>query len=274
MTKSKYLYLLSAILLALMVTSCRTGRIADKGIMKKAQQNEQLLPLAQPHERLTDLTARTSVTIDYNQRPISLKGRLRMRRDEVVQLTFTALGIVEVAMIEFTPQEICVIDRVNKKYVELDYSSGVLSSIGLNFATLQALFWNRIFIPGREKAWEQLASFEVEPLGTQQCLQPSSQRLLKSYFYTDTEFRQLQQTRLRLQDYEAVWQYDMFNSLDIYTFPSVFDISISGGTQTVGMHMALSNISYLDKEWQAGTNLSRYTQVTIEDMLSILNVLK
>ena len=119
-----------------------------------------------------------------------------------------------------------------------------------------------------------MASFEVEPLGTQQCLRPSSQRMLKSYFYTDTEFRQLQQTRLRLQDYEAVWQYDMFNSLDIYTFPSVFDISISGGTQTVGMHMALSNISYLDKDWQAGTNLSRYTQVTIEDMLSILNVLK
>ena len=149
------MYLLSAIVLALMVTSCRTGRIADKGVVKKVQQNEQLLPLAQPHERFTDLTARTSVTIDYNQRPISLKGRLRMRRDEVVQLTFTALGIVEVAMIEFTPQEICVIDRVNKKYVKLDYSSGVLSSIGLNFATIQALFWNRIFIPGREKAWEQ-----------------------------------------------------------------------------------------------------------------------
>lgn len=273
MTTKRLLYILTAVVLTLSLASCRTGGIAGKNILK-AKQNEELRPLVEPQERLTDLTAKTSITIDYNQHPINLKGRLRMRRDEVVQLTFTALGVVEIAMIEFTPKEAYIIDRVNKRYVKFDYSSGFVNSIGGNFTTIQSLFWNRMFIPGKEKAWERLGDFDVEKQDTRNIIKPTSQGMLKSLFYTDSNFGQLQQTRLTLQDYELVWQYDMFSSLDIYSFPTVSDISIYAGSQALGLHIALSNISYVDKDWTAGTNLSRYTEVTMEEMLSILNVLK
>ena len=265
----RWIGLLPMIVWILMLTGCRSLS-SIKDISKQA--NAQLAPLVMPHKDIITLTAKTGITIDYDGNPITVKGKLRMRRDEAVQLSVTALGLVEIALIEFTPQGAYIIDRINKRYALLDYSSGLLNSAGINFATVQALFWNRLFIPGEKEVWKRLDNFRIVTSENRQLVEPKRQRLLKCHFYTDSEFEQLQQTQLNIQDYEVVWQYGMFSSIDSYTYPSIFDISFSNSSYSVAAHVTLSGVSVADTQWRGGTNLTNYKKVELELLLSVLNL--
>lgn len=263
-----------AILALAIVTSLFTSCGTLRNIGKDSQQNEKLQALIQPQKGITDLTAKAAITVDYDQEKYSFKGRLRMRRNEVVQLGITALGVVEVALIEFTPDAAYILDRVNKRYTKLEYSTGLLNTVGVNFSTIQALFWNRIFIPGKDETKLKPENFKVSPNKSQKCIVPNWQGLLKCYFYTDEEYEKLQQTELAFNNNTMTWHYDMFTSAESGVYPTVFDISVSSEDDSAAVHIALSNVNLTDKTWSAGTNLERYKHVEIQSLLSILKQLK
>lgn len=272
---TRKLSILVCFILAVALTGCRTNRSAEKQELRlKKQYSEQVLQLAKPQAELTNLTARTSITLDYGMGSVNVKGRLKMRRDEAIQMTVTALGLMEVACVEFTPQHIYIIDRINKRYTKVDYASGMLNNIGVNFETIQSLFWNRIFIPGKADAWQQAEDYEIKVSGNQLCVTPARQRMLKSFFYTDEDCRQLQQTLLELSHYGAIWRYDDFDQFDGQDLPTTFDISITSSSYAAGAHIALSSISTTDNSWKSGVDLSRYEAVEFDQLLSILNTLR
>ena len=273
--KTRKLSILACLILAVALTGCRTNRSAEKQELRlKKQYSEQVLQLARPQAELTNLTARTAITLDYGMGSVNVKGRLKMRRDEAIQMTITALGLMEVASVEFTPQHIYIIDRINKRYTKVDYASGMLSNIGVNFETIQSLFWNRIFIPGKAEAWQHPEDYEIKVSGNQLCVTPARQRMLKSFFYTDEDCRQLQQTLLELSHYGAIWRYDDFDQFDGQELPTTFDISITSSSYAAGAHVALSSISTTDNSWKSGVDLSRYKAVEFDELLSILNTLR
>lgn len=272
---TRKLSILACLILVVALTGCRTHRSAEKQELRlKKQYSEQVLQLAKPQAELTNLTARTSITLDYGVGSVNVKGRLKMRRDEAIQMTVTALGLMEVACVEFTPQHIYLIDRINKRYTKIDYASGMLNNIGVNFETIQSLFWNRIFIPGKADAWQQAEDYEIKVSGNQLCVTPARQRMLKSFFYTDEDCRQLQQTLLELSHYGAIWRYDDFEQFDGQDLPTTFDISITSSSYAAGAHIALSSISTTDNSWKSGVDLSRYEAVEFDELLSILNALR
>lgn len=262
--------ILALAIATLLLTSCGTLRNVGTG----SKQNEKVEALIQPQKGITDLTAKTAITVDYDQEKYSFKGRLRMRRNEVVQLSITALGVVEVALIEFTPDAAYILDRVNKRYTKLEYSTGLLNTVGVNFSTIQALFWNRIFIPGKDESKLKPESFKVAPVKSQECIVPNWQGLLKCYFYTDEEYEKLQQTELVFNNTTMTWHYDMFSSAESGVYPTVFDISVSSEDDAAAVHIALNNVNLTDKTWSAGTNLERYKRVEVQSLLSILKLLK
>lgn len=263
---------LAVLLLTLTLAGCRTTRSAGGAIaLTKRQKSELLTPLAEYPAEVKSITAKTSISLGDI---MSIKGRLRMRRDEVIQMTFTALGLMEIARIEFTPERVCVIDRINKRYALFDYSSGAANYAGINFSTIQSLFWNRLFIPGEKKVWKETDSFSLADAGAQRLVEPSRQRMLKCEFYTDTDCKQLQQTDLAIRQYSATWRYEEFESFGTYAYPTVHDISVSGMSYDVGARIVLSGVSIIDTDWGGITDLSRYKEVDFEQLLSILNMIK
>ena len=272
---TRKLSILACLILVVALTGCRTNRSAEKQELRlKKQYSEQVVQLAKPQAELTNLPARTSITLDYGVGSVNVKGRLKMRRDEAIQMTVTALGLMEVACVEFTPQHIYLIDRINKRYTKIDYASGMLNNIGVNFETIQSLFWNRIFIPGKADAWQQAEDYEIKVSGNQLCVTPARQRMLKSFFYTDEDCRQLQQTLLELSHYGAIWRYDDFEQFDGQDLPTTFDISITSSSYAAGAHIALSSISTTDNSWKSGVDLSLYEAVEFDEVLSVLNTLR
>lgn len=274
--RTKRTHTLAALLLLLLaLTGCRTSRQAEgTASYTKKQRNELLAPLAQYPAEVPFVSARTAITLDNNGMSATVKGRLRMRRDEVVQVSITALGLMEVACIELTPKRAYLIDRVNKRYALLDYSSGMMNYAGINFGTVQALFWNRLFIPGEKEAWHKAEEFTISNSGSQCLVEPSRQRMLKCKFYTDGECKELQQTHLSIQQYAATWRYDGFEHFGTFAYPIVHDISVSSSGYAVGAHINLTDISTTDTGWKSTTDLSRYKEVDLEQLMSILNMIK
>lgn len=251
--------------------ACRTSKnAAEKTIQNELLQKERMYALTQPADGMTDLTAKISLDLDYNSRPLSLKGRLRMRYDEVIQVSFTALGLMEVATLEIRPDVVYIVDRVNKRYVKVSYTSDMLSRAGVNFSTIQALFWNRLYVPGGKSGVDVRDAFSIYESDKQQVLRPKEQGFVKHHFYTDEAISRLEQTQLSVSFYEALWRYDMFSDVDGYNVPTVHDLSFTGGNASVGAHVVLSGVSCTDKSWKAGVDLSRYQQVDFDELLSVL----
>lgn len=275
MKARSYIMLAVVALFTLSLTGCRTTRKAEStATSTKERQNKMLVPLAQYPADVQFVNAKTAITFSYKGHEATVKGRLRMRRDDAVQLSFTALGLMEIAVIELTPEKAYIIDRVNKRYAVFDYSSGKANLAGINFNTIQSLFWNRLFIPGEKEVWNNTKDFSISKMNTQRLVEPSRQRILKCKFYTDADCKQLQQTNLSLQQYAATWRYDNFESIDAYAYPTTHDISVSSASHTIGAHIELNNLSTLDTGWQSGTDLARYKQVNLEQLMSILEMIR
>ena len=262
-------------LLALAFTGCRSTRQTESmARASRRQQNEQLIPLAQYPENVKSVTGKTTMALDYEGRSFTVKGRLRMRRDEVVQMTVTALGLMEIASVEFTPQGGYIIDRVNKRYALVDFSSEPMSVAGIDFSTVQALFWNRLFIPGEKEAWNRTEEFVVEEVDGQLLIEPKNQKALVCKFYTNGDCKQLQQTDLGLQQYVATWRYNQFDDINGFACPTAFDVSIGGSSRAIGSRIELTGVSTADTGWSGTTDLSRYKEVELEQIFSILNMMK
>ena len=92
----------------------------------------------------TNFTSKVKVTITQESKEITTNGNLRMRYDDVIQLTLVdpLLGIAEIGRIELSPKKILIIDRVNKRYVDTTYDEfSAFKSRNIDFPTIQDFFW-------------------------------------------------------------------------------------------------------------------------------------
>lgn len=275
MKNKKQRYIIACILLMLTLAGCHSVQQGiNKTTINNKQKKELLTPLTQPYPEVHTLTAKIAMKLDYNQQAINLKGRLRMHYDEGIQVSITALGLVEVALIECTPKATYIIDRINKRYARWNYTSGILNNIGINFNTIQALFWNRLFIPGKDQAWEHTEQFNITTITDKRQIEPTSWSPLKCLFDTDNEFTQLLQTKLSINNYEMRWNYNCFEMVGEHVHPMRLDISLSNNTQMASMNMILDNIVLNNNNWKIGTNLSIYKEVELDEILSSLNIMK
>ena len=153
--------LLLPILAMLMLASCHSSKKAAKDGDDKTQPTTTVVtpttkgttttnetPTTKTKEKAiapgTNFTAKVRVTIVQNGKDITTNGNLRMRYDDVIQITLVdpLLGITEVGRLELSPDRMLIIDRINKRYVDTTYDEmTALKSKNIDFATIQDFFW-------------------------------------------------------------------------------------------------------------------------------------
>ena len=70
---------------------------------------------------------------------------------DVIHLSLVAMWFMEVVRLLFTPKYLMFVNRMGREYVKVDYADvPYLQQAGVDFYTLQALFWNDVFVPGQE----------------------------------------------------------------------------------------------------------------------------
>ncbi len=210
---------------------------------------------------------------------LSANGKLQMKRNQMVRISLRMLGF-EVGVMEFTPTDVLVIDRFNKQYVRAAYNEvGFLRQAGLDFYSLQALFWNELFLPGQHQLTaSDLKRFTLEQTQQTTVLVPTGTPRLTYRFITDAHtetLRRLQVLGKKATDKgEFAFNYDQFQQIGGKQFPTQLQLAVSGTGKDVSLGISLSSLKTNADFDTTGTKLSnKYTRRSAAEVLSKLGLL-
>lgn len=221
------------------------------------------------------LTAKMSLALDLDGKGATkVSGTLRIKKDEVIQLSIVPFLGIEVARAEISPDGILVIDRMNKRYVEVSFAEvKALAHADLDFHTLQALFLNELFLPGKgDLTARDASSFKVEPEAEGVWLNVKRAKRFGYHFLAEAPEALLKESYIGLNGtpYGLRWKYEDFRSLGKKNFPTDMKLAFEGGKKPVKAAFALSRLS-TDADWETRTEISpKYNKVELEEILKLL----
>lgn len=221
------------------------------------------------------LTAKTSLTLNLEGKGATkVNGTLRIKKGEVIQLSIVPFLGIEVARVEISPDGVLVIDRLNKRYVEVSFAEvKQMANADLDFHTLQALFLNELFLPGKDRLTPRdISAFKVEQEAKGVVLEVTKSKRFSYRFYTQAPDAILKESCIGLVNtpYRLEWVYDDFKTLERKPFPTNMQIAFEGGEKPVKASIALSRLS-TNSNWETHTEVSKkYEKVELDDILKQL----
>lgn len=234
-----------------------------------------------------NIVGNLSLTINTDGKAITVPGSLHMRKDEVIRIqAFIPILGSEVGRIEFTPDRVLLIDRMHKEYVEGSYDQlSFLKANGLSFYSLQAMFWNQLLLPGKERVTDiDLRDYHVDLAATGKMpvslkeqqgsisylwdAEPANGRIDAAHVsYTNDRYSS------RLD-----WSYSNFSTVGIKPFPTFqdlfFTLSAGGQSKSLRLTLDMSEVTTDDK-WEPRTQVSaKFKKVEPEELLKKLTQLQ
>lgn len=229
----------------------------------------------------TFATAKMKLGLSSSDKSVSIGGTLRMKRNDVIQLSLVTFGILEVARIEMTPDYFMGIDKMGKQYVKAAWGDvSFFKSAGIDFYTLQALFWDELFVLGAGKATPTEKQFKKTMDGERAKLtNADSQQAVLSFFVNIASGLNRQTTVSPQTEGSSPylsWEYMDFSSLGKKYFPTHHLLRIGGSSKPITANIILSNLEN-DSSWETRTETpgGSYTEVTVDRLFSrIMNLTK
>ena len=222
----------------------------------------------------TFATAKMNLALSSGDKSASVGGTLRMKRNDVIQLSLVTLGIFEVARLEMTPEYFMGIDKVNKQFVKAAYEDvSLFKSAGIDFYTLQALFWDELFVLGAGKATPTDKQFKKSMDGERAKLTNADSKQAVLSFLVNTASGLIRQTTVSPHTEGAspylTWEYTDFGSLGKKSFPTWHLLTISGSSKPIKATLVLSNLKN-SSDWETRTETPgrNYTEITVDKLMS------
>lgn len=162
----KTLALLAA---ALLIAGCSTTKVTRSALQEEYIGSIAVadLPAIKPDTlAMQHLTSNIKLELGINGDNIDIKGKLRIKRGEGIQISITPLGLMEAACIEFLPDRIRLINKLFKTYTEMPYSEAkAIGLAGINYNVLESIFLNRVFLTDGRPAHLDINSFKLNNTG-------------------------------------------------------------------------------------------------------------
>ena len=219
------------------------------------------------------VTSKLKFSIEYGPQQVSLTGNLKMKRDDVIQLQLMAFGFVEAGRIEFTKDYVLIIDRINKQFLKAPYNYGdFLRNSGINFFTLQALFWNELFVPGRQSVdKEALEKFSTNMDAEDVVITLDEGKMNYSWLANNKSGR-IKMANIAYRDQlkgntQLNWDYKEFTRMGSIAFPSNMGISLTTPESEIKLGIRLNYLKN-ESDWATRTKVSdKYREVTVDQIL-------
>ncbi len=269
---SRVLALLCAVLL---LTACAGSRRAGEGVGESGKTTLLMNRIADNRLTCKSVSAKMNFRLEADGRNVSMGGNLKMTRDEMIQLSLVAFGFAEVGRMELTPEYVVVLDRLGRRYVKEAYADfDFLREAGIDFYTLQSLFWNELFVPGR-RGKVALPDFKLTESGQTVVLEAKDTRHLALRFVAGLTNGLIRQTNVSLPDRPAGpqlnWKYTGFELLGGKQFPAEMQISVDGVKGKFAATLGLGSLKESEKAHAlTEINTNRYERISVDAILSRL----
>lgn len=228
------------------------------------------------------LSSKIKFTLTSGQKDITVAGSLKMKKDEVIRIQLTPFGLMEVGRLEFTKDYVLIMDRINHEYVKAAYTDvDFLSRNGLDFYALQALFWNKLYVPGTQKITDSsLKNFSVTLNDGSDGGLISLVRGGMSYAWNaDKSSGQIRSVEVTYNSKangttKVQCLYGSFKALGTKKFPANMTLKLNSDLvksgKTMSLNIAMGDFDTADG-WETSTTVSsKYKKVGVEDVMNRL----
>ena len=221
------------------------------------------------------ITSKIKFSVEVGNQQMTLTGNLKMKRNDVIRLQLMAFGFVEAGRLEFTPEYVLIIDRINKQYLKVPYAQlEFMRTNNIDFYMLQALFWNELFKPGMEKLGGKVSpsDFEVEEGVDDDIILSIDNDKLSYRWLAERNTARVKMANLMYSDrfrgnYQLNWDYEDFKRSEQKYFPMKHSITVTAPEKEVKFCMILNYMGH-DQNWDTRTTLSgKYRQVEVDEIL-------
>jgi hypothetical protein len=264
---------------ALCLASCGTNKkaVADKETTNAVDTigQTEFLKLVQStaSAKTMFVSSKVKFTVEVGPQKLRLTGNLRMKRDDVIRLQLMAFGFVEAGRLEFTKDYVLIMDRINKQYLQVPYDYvDFLRNSGINFYTLQALFWDELFVPGtKEVSAKSMKDFTTDMGGDEAIIYLERGRINYSWLANEKTGR-IKMTNIMYRDpvngkTQLNWNYEEFSPLSGRLFPSDMAVTLTTPKKEVKMTIKLNYLG-TESNWDTRTTVSeKYRKVDVDEIL-------
>jgi hypothetical protein len=264
--------------LPLMLASCGSKKkvvTEEKPVVINTEQGKFLDKVSNNAQTTKFITSKVKFTVEMGNQNLSLTGNMRMKRDDVIRLQLMAFGFVEAARIEFTKDYVLVMDRINKQYLKAPYRQiDFLRNSGLNFYSLQALFWDELFQPNRTTLnADDIAKFKTTVDKDDVIISLEDGKIDYSWLASGNDGI-IQMANILYKDRfngntQLNWDYVKFETLESTSkqFPTDMNILLTTPKSEVKLGIKLNYVGH-ESDWEPRTEVSnKYREVSIDEIL-------
>jgi len=275
--------------MTLAMAGCGSKKAATEGTSSTVDKhnggNVQALAFVQKvaHQKVStqNIVGKMSLNVKMGSKNITVPGSLHMRYGEVIRIqAFIPLLGSEVGRIEFTPDYVLVIDRMHKEYIKEDYNKvDFLKNNGLNFYSLQALFWNQLFVPGTKSISEaNLMDFGVTETGNSKniTLKKGNLNIVWNADNANGRISTAKATYSSLTQGKSSlnWTYSNFKAVAGKMFPAyqkfTFATTAIKNQSNISLTIDMDGVK-TDSKWEAKSEISkRYKKIEATDVFGKL----
>ena len=276
--KISNIFKVAVVAVPLFLTSCHSSKKVVKDVAQpvSAEQLEQSAFLEKVNDNSAKpqfVTSKLKFSIEYGPQQVSLTGNLRMKRDDVIQLQLMAFGFVEAGRIEFTKDYVLIIDRINKQFLKAPYNYvDFLRNSGINFYTLQALFWNELFMPGRQKVDKTALEKFSANMDSEDVVISLDEGQMNYSWLANNKSGRIKMANISYRDQlkgntQLNWDYKEFSRMDKISFPSNMGVTLTMPEKEVKLGIRLNYLKN-ESDWATRTKVSdKYREVTVDQIL-------
>ncbi len=252
------------------LASCHTQKRAthaNRRITVEQQVVQQVIE-AQPFFQAVEAT-KVRVGITYAGQKMNINGSLANLTDSLLIFSVQPLLGIEMFRVELTPEQILVIDKMNRRFVPLTYAE-LAGQVGLplTFTDLQALFLNRMFVVGKEQSEIVRLPFTHTATDEEHRLKVRNQMLNYTFGIVPQTYA-LISTEVALGKASGKVEYLNHQLHDNVYFPNTFLFRINDGKDNIiECDLTLLKVQFNQPLKMRRADLSRYTETTLNKILS------
>lgn len=261
------------------ISSCGSKKtLTTGGTLAEKNNNEVIADALKSELDYKTLTTKGSIEFKSGKSSQKVPAVFKIIKDSILQASVRIPFIGGEAMrINFTPDSIVIIDRLKKQYMAERYKdSKVVAGFDFNYYNLQALFTNRLFIPGyKEVVNKDFGKFKVTSTNDTYLMQTKGKSDLLYNFEVDASDRII--STLISQEKKNVsiqWDYSNFIKDNNRVYPTNMEAKVSFSKKQANISISYDNLD-IDKDFNVDTSIpSKYKKVGFSDIIGAYIKLK
>ena len=216
------------------------------------------------------LQSKLNVELFLPEKKFTSRATLKIVNGQFIQLSLLPLLGIEIFRVVLSPDNILIIDRMNKRYVSEPIEAlEELLKVDVEFNMLQALFTNQLFYPHQEEPLKfKFFNDTTTPCGI--AYSPKVEANYNCAFLLDSTARLVRTTIEDFSQRAALqWDYSEFVSVAKTPFPSRMEITLPS-SDDVGLQIKLSDFQ-TDTTIEIDTSVtSRYEKISFSQLYNML----